>query len=258
MFILFYSSTLCFVVYGMRNSELYAERVFNNEKVGRLDTFLASISPNAVVSACWLITCLTQLLHAKRMDTEAKFHRRSVDDQNHSKIVHRITSWIDHKMKKKIEIFQVGVGVARIATPIRVILLVLSASPGAVSLFTACTKNLLTPEQYYILASGNNSLCFSLTTAFMYVFSNLEDNFVVDKLCLLWVLMIFGTDAYIKGGGLGKWVPNFVFGTVFAIANCAALKMKATTVRGKKERIISEQCELSRHACLTPSTLVLK
>ena len=108
------SSTTCFLVYGMRNSEQYAERVLYEENIGKLDEFLTSVKPNSIVGPCWVITFFTQLLHSRRMEAEAKFHWRSVDDQKHSKMIHRFTSWVDHNTKKIIEKFQLGDDEARV------------------------------------------------------------------------------------------------------------------------------------------------
>ena len=209
LFCLIISSTTCFLVYGMRNSEQYAERVLYEENIGKLDEFLTSVKPNSIVGTCWVITFFTQLLHSRRMEAEAKFHRRSVDDQNHSKIIHRFTSWVDQRTKKIIEKFHVNDDEARVATPIRVILFLMSISSGVLSLFVVRIAGLT------------------------FVFTHLSDNLVADKFIGICLAGGWGAGTYFQYRRGLAWKTSIVFGVFTSIAWLGVLKLKKTLIKGR-------------------------
>ena len=148
-------------------------------------------------------------------------------------MIHRFTSWVDQRTKKIIEKFHVNDDEARVATPIRVILFLMSISSGVLSLFVVCFSSQLGIQQIYRISHGMGSLrVFSVVSTFIFLFTHLSDTLVADKVIFLSMVVVFGADSYFEYKRRSAWEANIVFGVLASIAMLGILKLKKTTMKG--------------------------
>jgi len=230
------ASIVCFVIYGMRISEKYEHDVYRGA-ISPLDSLLIGTVPYITIVACWAVIYLFQYQHSERMEKEAMFHRRSIDEQTHDSVVHRTFHDVDLALKKVLVRFDVPDEDARIAGPFRAMLFFLALLAGLLSLLKVIF-DLLGIGKHLIftipmMADIFFSVSFSAMTAF--IFTDLTTYNVHTKILDITVcggiLMYYLSEAFHDYYVSGLYLKNIAYVCIIITAQLMMIHLKSQIIQ---------------------------
>lgn len=197
MILLMFSTLACFFFYGFRHSENYVDQMYLGEEPNSFDSFLASSWPLAIVSISWIFIFAIQIQYSVRVETESKFHHRSLDSPFHLNCYNRVMGALDQYVKSVLTRIEVKDDEARIGSPYRVFLFVMSSLSFCADATVIWGQTTLSREWKYILSYSANSLnTLSTTAAACYVFTDLTRIHLGDYLVVLFCSFYYPADSY--------------------------------------------------------------
>ncbi|GMH86264.1 hypothetical protein TrST_g6907 [Triparma strigata] len=245
------ASVTTFLIYGLRESDEYEHNTFivtdaggcganeneNLQEVGilKLDKFLITEWPIVIIGTAWLVVFFFQWQHSSRLEIEATFHRRSVDEQQHESRFYRIMDYVDKKTKFILEALAVKDEQQARVSPFFMFI------PGALSfaaVFMSISVAVSNPQTLEdIVMDGSSyvfyylSWCADLSSALMatvYVYGDLENTNITDLVVSFAIVLFFFTDAYISYsiGETIKAISMTFFGCLCFVCMLIAVIMK--------------------------------